>query len=277
MENLVAFQVRYEKDYEHVLKMVKNAGFKYVSIGFGNEEYLLDGDYNKKIAKLKTDLKENDLTCVFTHSPYYDPLISAEILDEKKEYAQELSLIATKELGADIIAFHPRSYIKNGVVDNRKSLEINAKNFKPIIEKSKKLGVEVALENLCTFPDHEEKFYPQTAKDLIELVRALDGKPCVVWDFGHAHLNKNDQVKDILSLNKLIKATHTHSNNLDNDYHLSPYSGSTEWDSIMKAVKEIGYEGYLTLEVDYKTDTVTQEFIKNTYKDVIKLYKMIKK
>ncbi len=179
-------------------------------------------------------------------------------------------------MGADIIAFHPRSYIKDNVIDNEKSLEINKTNLKPIIDYAKSLGVEIALENLCTFPDHEEKFYPQTSFDLVNLINALSSNVCAVWDFGHAHLNGNDQVKDVLSLDKLLKATHVHSNKLDNDYHILPLDGTTKWDEIMRALSEIKYDGYLTLEVEYNVKSIDLEFVKRAYEQIATLYKMLK-
>lgn len=272
----VALQVKYEEGYERVLEYAKNEGLKYVALGFGNPDCLLKEDLSIAVKKIKSNLEKNSLTCIFTHAPYYDLLLSAEIIDEKIENAQRLSVLATKSLGADIIAFHPRSYIKNGVVSNEKSFKINKANLKPIVDYAKSLGVRVALENLCTFTDHEEKFYPQTSADLINLINALEGT-VAVWDFGHAHLNGNNQVKDVLTLNKALQATHVHSNKLDNDYHLPPLDGTTKWEEIMCALKEINYDGFLTLEVDYNIKTVSNEFIKRTCEQVVMLYKMLKK
>ncbi len=45
----------------------------------------------------------------------------------------------------------------------------------------------------------------------------------------------------------------------------------------MCALKEINYDGFLTLEVDYNIKTVSNEFIKRTYEQVVMLYKMLKK
>lgn len=275
IDNKIAFQVRYQKGYEKALNLLKEQGFKYVAIAFGDLDYLLEGDFNKKIALLSTQLKELNLKCVFTHSPYYDLLISAENFDEKMDKGQRLSIKATKLLGADIIAFHPRSYIRNGVVDNEKSLQQNKKDLIRLVEYANSLGVKIALENLCTFSDHEEKFYPQTSCDLIKLVNCFSNV-CAVWDFGHAHLNGNDQVKDVLNLKELLLATHVHSNNLDNDYHLLPFDGTTSWQGIINALKEINYIGYLTLEVNYDIETITKEFVKKAYDQVSLLYKMLK-
>jgi hypothetical protein len=45
----------------------------------------------------------------------------------------------------------------------------------------------------------------------------------------------------------------------------------------MCALKEINYDGFLTLEVDYNIETVSNEFIKRTYEQVVMLYKMLRK
>ena len=149
--------------------------------------------------------------------------------------------------------------------------------MQPVIDYAKSLGVKVALENLCTFPDHIEKFYPQTSFDLKKLINALGENVCAVWDFGHAHLNGNNQVKDVLYLGEKLKATHVHSNRLEQDTHALPLSGTTEWKGVMSAMKKIDYSEYLTLEINYSVDTVTKEFIETAYNQVVSLYEMLKK
>ena len=72
----------------------------------------------------------------------------------------------------------------------------------------------------------------------------------ICWDTGHANiLNKESPQDDAIRyLGKRIKCTHIHNNFSDLDPHLPPDSGNIEWDKVMKAFNDIGYNGALTLE-----------------------------
>ena len=52
----------------------------------------------------------------------------------------------------------------------------------------------------------------------------------------------------IRALGSRLQALHLHDNDLHGDSHQIPFSMSIDFDQVVKALKEIGYSGYFTLE-----------------------------
>ena len=49
---------------------------------------------------------------------------------------------------------------------------------------------------------------------------------------------------------KRVKALHVHDNDLVRDVHTLPFTRKIDWDEVMTALKDIGYDGELTFEAD---------------------------
>ena len=67
---------------------------------------------------------------------------------------------------------------------------------------------------------------------------------------GHAEIMGEDTsaVDMVKTLGKRIKALHLHDNDKHKDSHMPPFSMTIDYKPIIKALKEIGYDGYFTLE-----------------------------
>ena len=69
------------------------------------------------------------------------------------------------------------------------------------------------------------------------------------WDTGHAHSCYADQYEPLLKLGPRLHCTHINDNlGGPGDHHLIPFSGAVNWESVMKALREINYSGDLILE-----------------------------
>ena len=71
-------------------------------------------------------------------------------------------------------------------------------------------------------------------------------------DLGHAEMRGSGDgaVHMIKTLGHYLKALHIHDNDRWHDSHQIPFSMAVDWEAVVKALKEIGYEGYFTLEAD---------------------------
>jgi sugar phosphate isomerase/epimerase len=94
------------------------------------------------------------------------------------------------------------------------------------------------------------RYYCSAADELCELVDALkDPRVGICWDFGHGNLNKLDQEKSLRAIGKRLKALHVDDNHGWADEHLLPFQGNVPWTALMPVLREIGYEGDMTMEV----------------------------
>ena len=88
-----------------------------------------------------------------------------------------------------------------------------------------------------------------TGEGLLELIRLLDNRAFTVcYDVGHANICGQDPADMIRALGTQIGCTHIHDNDGTRDSHTLPYYGNIDWERVMKAFAEAGYEGNLNYE-----------------------------
>ena len=101
-------------------------------------------------------------------------------------------------------------------------------------------GVTLGIEPLNRF----ETFFLNTAADSTALCDEIgDANVGVLLDTFHANIEEKDLGDAIRKLGRHLK--HVHS--CENDRGI-PGSGHVQWDSLAGAVRDIGYDGWLTIE-----------------------------
>ena len=251
-------QIKENKDLDLMLAYAQEAGFREISFGFDGaaDSLLFQDDYQKSIDTICEMLDKYHLRCVQTHLPApYHLLVSSEKIDEKAEAAIKRGIQATAALGATWGAYHPRTAISDGY--NRKlSYEHNKNMLTQYLEEAEKSGVGIAVENMPLYPYTcpEWRFFGGGYEELCELCDDLKSdKIGICWDFGHAHTAAINQNIALNYIGKRMKITHVHDNYRNGDHHLLPLQGGLEWKCIdwgkvMPALKDIDYNGPLTLE-----------------------------
>ena len=265
MERKVALQIQHDANWRNMLEISAANGFRYVALGFGSSKCFHSEDWAEEIQNIRSVLDTLGLRCVMTHAPYYDLRISADFLDDAMEKALLRCVRATSMLGSDIMAIHPRGYYRteepvpengfyaNGVEQPEESFRWNVKNLLPLVEEAVRCGCRVGIENLPVFPGWAMTFcsnFPEIHRRLID---AFDpAGVCGVWDFGHSYLTNKDSAAVLASFGKRICGTHVHDNDRTGDQHLTPLTGTIDWQAEMAALSGNGYCGYLTMELVYE-------------------------
>ena len=261
-----AIQIQHDEPFEEVLRYAKAAGFRYVALGFGSSRIFHEDSWEKEIEKIISLLDENRLLCVQTHLPYYNLKIDSSIVDPKFEEAIKRCIRATSILGAKCAAMHLRSAFDRDFSttlareDNRRAIE----NYLPAALDS---GVVIALENLPIFPwDTSWRFYSWDYEELISFADSFKSDNVkICWDFGHAHLTGIDQRRALSLIGDKLVCTHIHDNFGNDDHHLIPGIGTVKWEEIMPTLNDIGYQGPLTLELEYKNIPDIKSYINHSY------------
>lgn len=280
----IAVQLRAFEPWKTQLDDVRAAGFRYVAFCFEGEEngdFLAGADWERRVADVREELEKYGLVCVMTHAPCYDLRLSADVEDESKAESVLRSIKATKMLGADITAIHPRTFfhpedraLKTPRVLKDKSLEYNVKLFSPAVEECEKHGVRLGIENIPMFPGWDVPFYSCYPEDHAALVDAFGSRAvCAVWDFGHSNLMKYDKPEAIRILGGRIKGTHVHGNNGRYDLHAPPSYGSVDWKSVMGVLKDTGYDGFLTLETKFDFELAPRSYTRHVYDCIDTIYR----
>ena len=271
--NPCTIQIQHDEYMEYIMRCAHEAGFREVSMGFGSSKVFHSDGWEAEIERINDLLSKYDLRCIQTHMPYYHPLISAEEIDPTMETALSRCLTATMMLGAKYCSCHPRSAV-NDNFDEKKSLEYSRLSLDKLAVEAGQNKVYLCLENLMIYP--QWRLYPNSAEALAELIDCYDSEYVgATWDFGHAHMTKLDEPKAIKTLGKRLYTTHIHDNAQDDDSHLPPYDGTTDWETDMNTLRSIGYAGPLTMEVVYPTDEGAVEFMKKCYDRCDRLRKIL--
>lgn len=261
--------IREGENLELMLSLAAKAGFKEVLIGLGSSDVLFRDDYQKDIDTVKTLLDKYGLVCGQTHTPGYHLTVSSEVRDDATETAIIRCIEVSAQLGAKWTALHPRTAVNAGY-SRTKSFEDNKADLDRYLEVAEKCGVGIAVENMPLYPYSNPfwRFFGGGWEELCELCDCFDtDKIGICWDFGHAHTAALDQAAAIRDMGSRLKMTHVHDNYKNGDHHQMPALGSLEWGCIdwakpMGALKEIGYEGSLALELIFPPIPMCETFMK---------------
>ena len=228
-------------------------------------DHPLSGDnYIEFARKLKKIGEDNGIHCNQSHAPF--PVYSPEIRSYLKR-----AIECTAEAGGKICVIHP---------DNFKSPEENAEMYLELLPFAKGCGVKIATENMWNWDSEKghSSFAacatPKSFCDHIEVINDDFFVACL--DIGHAEMKGSDTtaVEMIKALGDSLQALHIHDNDKLNDSHQIPFSMNINFNEIIKALKDIKYSGYFTLEADSYLKDYTEE---NAFDGVKKLAESARK
>ncbi len=205
-----------------------------------NDHPLAGGNYLAFARRLKQIGLDNGIVCNQSHAPF--PSSVPQIRDYFKRAVE-----CTAEAGGKICVIHP---------DNNKSAEENAEMYREIMPFAHQYGVKIATENMWNWDSaKDESCFAAcaTAESFVEHVDAVNDPFLVAClDLGHAEMRGSGSgaVNMIKALGSRLQALHIHDNDRWHDSHQIPFSMDIDFAEIVKALKEIGYNGYFTLEAD---------------------------
>ncbi len=234
--------------YEEKLTALSYAGFDaYDFTMCGYCTWTRDENYVAKASDLRKFADGTGIACNQTHAPY--PLVYEADKKRTAERFDEIvrSLEITSILGAKLCVVHPW---------NNYTPQQNAQIYKRLEPYARKFGVMIALENMWNWNwgEPDEHAQPAACSDENSFnahLDLLDGEIfCAVADIGHAEMFglNTSAASMIKSLGKRIKGIHLHDNDRKNDSHMLPFTSRIDFNSVIDALKEIDYQGDITLE-----------------------------
>lgn len=212
------------------------------------------GNYLAFARRLRQIGLDNGITCNQSHAPF--PNLG---LPEMKDYFKR-SLECTAEAGGNICIIHPM---------NEESAEKNAEIYNELLPIAKENGVMIAAENMWCWDDENDHASAAACSDPESFNAHLDAvnDPFFVacLDLGHAEMFGlgTSAAEMIRALGPRLKALHVHDNDLKYDSHWLPGYGKMDFDAVLRALKDVQYDGYLTLE----SDRHLERYNENNYVD----------
>lgn len=181
---------------------------------------------------------DNGIHCNQSHAPF--PSCCKEIRDCYKR-----AIECTAEAGGSICVIHP---------DNDSDAQQNADMYHELLPFAKDCGVKIATENMFNWNSQKDESTfaaCATTEDFLVHLNAVNDPYLVAClDIGHAELRSSGSgaVNMIRGLGHHIQALHLHDNDLVHDAHQIPLTMSIDYPPIIQALKDVGYQGYFTLE-----------------------------
>ncbi len=236
---------------------------------FDSDHPLAKDDYLKFARRLKKIGLDNGIYCNQSHAPFPS--------NPKIEKYLKRAIECTAEAGGKICVIHPYNHASN---------EENTELYHKLLPFAKDYGVQIATENMWEWDEEKDRSAPcacSTPESFNKLIDTVNDDFLVAClDIGHAEMRGSgeDAAKTIKAMGNRIKALHIHDNDKWHDSHQIPFSMDIDFVPIIKALKEIGYEGDLTLEAsaylkDYKDKVF--EGIKNLADSAKKLREIYEK
>ncbi|MBQ8545469.1 MAG: sugar phosphate isomerase/epimerase [Clostridia bacterium] len=209
--------------------------------------------------KLRHVADECGIECNQSHAPFPSRVVGMDYLKR----AIECTAIA----GGKICIVHP---------DNNSNAEQNAQMYNELLPFAKEHDVKIATENMWNWGNGEHQSSPaacSTSKsfcDHIDLVNDPYFVACL--DLGHAEMRgSGDGAPNMIrALGSRLQALHIHDNDCLHDSHQIPFSMDIDFNAIAKALKDIDYQGELTLEADQYLGAYNKE---NVFEGVCELAK----
>ena len=200
--------------------------------------WLPDG---KEVARLCGDLGLK----IIGHTAYYLPIASA--FPELRKQARDLfrqALDTFADAGVELVNVHPDQRVPLQAIDQLRAA--NADAIGNLAADAEQRGIKMMVENL-------DRLFASVA----DLGSILEAVPEVGFhlDIGHANLRlglgeKNRTSALLEAFGDRLCHVHVSDNSGgDEDRHLPLGAGNVDWKASVRALKDIGYDGTVTLEI----------------------------
>lgn len=220
--------------------------------------------YAEKL-KIVADAAGIKIGQIHAHMPspsYPDYMARQQLFDKLAVH----SIVSAAIMECPYVVIHPLIMLDR-LYDRKykENYEANLEYYGKMIPYLKEYGVKVAIENMWHFDDEKNKIVDtvcSSAEEMISLANDLGDDFVFCLDVGHCVLTDRTADSMVRALGSRLKALHVHDNDCIDDTHDLPYNANPinmmfpanekkiDWDAFMASLKEIGYEGTLSLEAD---------------------------
>jgi D-psicose/D-tagatose/L-ribulose 3-epimerase len=220
-----------------LLPRIKKAGFDGVEVPLFNPAQFA-------VADIRRGLKENGLECTICSvlTGGMNMISDDAAVRQKTRAHMEACVNSAAEVGAKIIAgplYSPVGYLpgRRRTSEEWKWAVDCYQSLGPVLSSH---GVTIAIEPLNRF----ETYFLNTAEDVARLCDEINHPNVgVLFDTFHANIEEKDIAQGYRTVGRHLKHVHT----CENDRGI-PGTGHVEWDGVFRALRDLTYDGWLTIE-----------------------------
>ena len=169
--------------------------------------------------------------------------------------AMKKALKGVSALGADLMVVHALCPYDDRDENSDEVIALNEQFIADVADFAATYGITVCLENL-PFKKHPVSSV-EAVCDIVDKLNRDNLKICL--DTGHAAIFDPDVAAAVRYIGNRLATLHIHDNMGASDSHLVPGDGIIDWDAFAKALKDIGYNGVISLETSPKHGNFSKE------------------
>ena len=237
---------------KEIVKMLKEAGFTAYDasmfIGGVLDDVLYADNWQEKAKEFRAYADSLGIVCNQSHAPF----ATAKKGNEEYNKAMYPKVVRAIEvsgiLGAKVCVVHPC---------NDYTAEENAVLYKSFESAARKAGVKIGVENMWNWTQGSPTATPAACSHHDDFKKHLDLLPSDVFvacvDIGHAEMAglNTSAAQMIETLGDYVQSMHLHDVDGIRDNHQIPFTQSIKFQTVIKALRNIRYQGDITLETAY--------------------------
>ena len=231
------------------LASMKEAGFRHIDMSmykiiYKDSPWLLPGDgWKREVEECLSIAAREGFDFCQAHSPDGVHFKEGEERDALI-LATRRTIEACKMLGIPHTVIHAAGFPGATHEEFRRE---NIAFYKLFEEDAEKHGIDILAENSARLWNPE--YYLNTGAEMRSFIAEADmPRLHICWDTGHANVEGRNQYDDIMDMGCELKAFHIQDNYGDNDSHMMPLAGTTNFDGILRGIIDSGYKGDFTFE-----------------------------
>ena len=236
------------------MRLLAGAGFDGIDLSITNfkeDSPWLRDDWKEYTLSLKEEAARLGVTFCQAHGPM--PTSKGTEAEDAVIFGHVVrSMEVASLLGIPHIVIHPKQHLPYR--DNAQELfRLSVEFYRELIPHCERLNIKVCTENMWQRNKRANLIVDSICARATEFRAMVDavGSPWIVacLDMGHCGLVQQDPAEAIRTLgHDWLQAVHIHDVDLSDDTHTLPFVGRVNWQAVMQALADIGYEGDFTFE-----------------------------
>ena len=206
-----------------------------------------EAEFERTLRAQRAAIEEAGIEITQTHGPWRWPPQDFTEEDRAERFEKMAkSIRGTAILGCRNFVIHPiMPFGDDQDPEPERLWDMNLAFMSRLVEVGRSCDVVVNFENMPMTALSISR--PEAILRFVKMVDSPFFKVCL--DTGHCAVFGDSPAQAVRLLGKEYLATlHIHDNNGRNDLHWNPYTGVIDWDDFSAALREIGFEGAVSLE-----------------------------
>lgn len=241
--NMLVWTAHVTEEHYPIVNDLKETGYDGIELFLGQGDANLYSTMGKHFANI-----EMGVTCVTCLTPETNIASADKAIRDKGFEHLKWVIDMCDHLGAQVLCgpYHSTNSLFSGSPPAASERQWSSEILQKVADYAAPTGIVLAPEALNRF----ECYLYNTMTDLKTMVEAVD-RPNLggMYDTHHSNIEEKSQAEAIKTIAPYLKHVHISENDRG-----TPGSGQVNWNSVFSTLKEIQYDGWLTIEAFSRLD-----------------------